>query len=145
VNVEGPSGVGRTVPQGSWSVDPNLIVEVARREAQATPGVVSVVSAEVTRSGLMERISSTVSGSSPELRGGQVPLELTLIVEYGRCLHELAQRVRERTATAVEGMTGYRVSAVDITVADLHVPGEPLPTREPVAGEPPPGGGRVDF
>ncbi len=144
MNVEAPNGGGASLPQGSWSVDPDLIVEVARREAQDTPGVVSVVSAEVTRSGLINRISGTVSGSRPELRGGQVPLELTLIVEYGRCLHELAQRVRERTVTAVEGMTGYRVSAVDITVADLHVPGEPLPTREPGSSPPPPGA-RLDF
>ena len=61
-------------------------------------------------------------------------------------LQELGERVWERTARAVESTTGYRVSSVDVTVADLHVPGEPMPTKQPgQEGTSGAGGARVDF
>ena len=128
-------------PQGTWSIDENLLAEIARREAIEIPGVVGV-----TEAGLMDRISGHVGGSRADIKGGQVHLKLNVIVEYGRILPDLAEEIRERTARAVAGMSGYRVSAVDVTVADLHVPGEPFPTREPgAASGPAAGSGRVDF
>lgn len=124
--------------QGTWSIDENLIAEIARQAATEVAGVVGV-----TEAGLMDRLSGHVGGSRAEIRGGRVHLALTVIIEYGRILPDLAEEIRGRVAGAVESMTGYRVSAVDVTVAELHVPGEPLPGREPGTGTS--AGGRIDF
>lgn len=134
------------IPQGTWSIDESQIGEIARREVRDVPGVVGV-----TEAGPMDRLSGQVGllrrilpRGPAAIHGGQVHLKLSFIAEYGRVLPDLVEEVRERAARAVEGMTGYRVAAVDVTVANLHVPGDPLPTREP-GGEAGRGGGRVDF
>lgn len=145
MNSEAPQDAA-PVPQGTWSIDEAQIGEIARREVREVPGVVSVIEA-----GPMDRLSGQVGllrrilpRGPAAIEGGQVRLKLSFIAEYGRVLPDLVEEVRERAARAVEGMTGYRVGAVDVTVADLHVPGEPLPTREPgLEGED--DGRRIDF
>jgi uncharacterized alkaline shock family protein YloU len=139
VSTESPAPPG-PASQGTWSIDEDQIAEIARKEVCDLPGVVGVSTA-----GLMERISGHAGGSRAAIKGGQVHLALNIIVEYGRPLPCMVEEVRQRAARAVEGMTGYRVSAVDITVANLHVPGEPLAGGESDAGGTSAGGGRLDF
>ncbi len=134
-------GQGGPAPQGTWSIGEEQIAEIAREEVCSLQGI-----AGVSETGLMERISGHAGGARASISSGQVQLFLNVIVEYGRPLPCLVDEIRARAARAVEGMTGYRVSSVDITVADLHVQGEPLPTREPgVSGASAEGGGRIDF
>ena len=131
------------VPQGTWSIEKGPIAEIARRETREAPGVVEVTDVDLwdPASGGLSKLRSRFAS---KLKTGQTGLKISLIAEYGRILPDLVEEVRERAARAVEGMTGYHVAAVDITVADLHVPGEPLPTREPGSdGEG--SGARVDF
>ena len=140
--------------QGSWSVTPELIVEVAELSAAEVPGVV-----EVTRAGAVK--AARPGGSSFNLKAGLVRLlnwrrpavgsgpmhvSISIVAEYGRALPDLAETVRERAARAIESTTGYQVSAVDVTIADLHAPGDPLPPRTPASpGLPSADGGRLDF
>jgi uncharacterized alkaline shock family protein YloU len=131
---------GGPASQGTWSINESQIAEIARKEVCDLPGVVGT-----SETGLMERISGHSGGARASIKGGQVHLSLSIVVEYGKVLPCLSDQIRERAARAVESMTGYRVSAVDVTIADLHVPGEALPTREPGVSDAPAGGGRIDF
>jgi uncharacterized alkaline shock family protein YloU len=133
---------GGPAPQSTWSIDQDQIAEIARKEICDIPGVVGV-----SGSNLMDRISGHAGGSRAAIKGGQVNLAVSVIIEYGRPLPCMVDDIRQRAARAVEGMTGYRVGNVDITVADLHVPGEPIASREPGADDSAaaPGGARVDF
>jgi uncharacterized alkaline shock family protein YloU len=137
----------QAVSQGSWSVDPALILEIAVRETEDLAGIAAVVKSEVAKSALSSGIFNRLRKSnSGELKTADVPLELTIIADYGTGLPELCKKVRQRVARTVEGMTGYRVTSVDLTVADLHLPGEPLPSRLPLdAGKSQGGERRIDF
>lgn len=136
-----PSQAG-PASQGTWSIGEEQIAEIARAEVCSLPGVVGI-----SETGLMERISGHSGGARATIKSGRVQLFLNVIIEYGRPLPCLVDEIRERAARAVEGMTGYHVAGVDVTVADLHVRGEPLSTREPgvSGGAAAEGGGRIDF
>jgi uncharacterized alkaline shock family protein YloU len=136
-----PEAGGGTPPQGTWSIDEDQIAEIARNEVCSLDGVVGV-----SETGLIDRISGHSGGARATIRGGRVTLKLSVVVEYGRPLPCIVDQIRQRAASAVEGMTGYHVFAVDITVSNLHVRGEPLASREPGASGPgSDGGGRIDF
>ena len=51
--------------------------------------------------------------------GGAISFDVDISVTYGTVLPDVARRVRESVAGAVSGMTGLRVSAVDVTVTTL--------------------------
>jgi uncharacterized alkaline shock family protein YloU len=54
-----------------------------------------------------------------QLDGGAISFDVDVSVTYGAVLPDVARRVRESVAGAVSGMTGLRVSAVDVTVTTL--------------------------
>ena len=55
----------------------------------------------------------------------QLTLDLYLTVHYGVSIPETAENAQKAVATAVEDMTGCKVSAVNVHVAEQHA--EPLP------------------
>ena len=95
-------------------------------------------------SGVAAACGATVAVAKTRgLRYPRVRLGVSVVAEYGTSLPELAAEVRESATRAVESSTDCRVTAVDVTVVDLYVPGEPLAGRGPAGGFPP--GARLDF
>ena len=116
---------------GSPPGDKQRLAEIAGDAAIEAPGVVAVCDAAAA----LGRVGPT---HRPRVR-----LRLSVIAEYGVRLPAMAAMLRERVAAAVEEQTDWLVSAVDITVADLHIPGEPLAGRGPAAEGA--AGARLDF
>ncbi|HSA50030.1 MAG TPA: Asp23/Gls24 family envelope stress response protein, partial [Yinghuangia sp.] len=58
---------------------------------------------------------------SVEVGERQCAVDLTLIVEYGVAIAEVAADVRENVIDAVERMTGLEVVEVNISVDDIHI------------------------
>lgn len=116
---------------GSPPGDRQLLADVAGDAAIEAPGVVAVCD-----------VVAAPGRAGPELRP-RARLRLSVIAEYGVRLPAMAAVLRERVAAAVEERTGWQVSAVDVTVADLHIPGEPLAGRAPAAEGA--AGARLDF
>jgi uncharacterized alkaline shock family protein YloU len=54
-----------------------------------------------------------------ELDGGRARAELTLRVEYGRVLPDVARAVQESGADALGTMCGVAVDAVDVSIEEL--------------------------
>ena len=89
------------------------LVELASDAAIAADGVVAVCDAVAT------------VGRRGPLGDARVRLKLSVIVQYGVRLPDVAAEVRGRVVAALENQTGCLMTAVDVTVADLYVPGEP--------------------
>ena len=52
----------------------------------------------------------------------EAAVELTMSVEYGRAIHQIAEAVRTNVIRRVENLVGLRVTEVTITVSDIFFP-----------------------
>lgn len=66
-------------------------------------------------------------GVSAEIVDRQVAVDLTIVVEYGHVVMEVAGEVKANVARTVSRMLGLRVSEVNVTVDDVRLPGQPRP------------------
>src|SRR5690606_41224468 len=53
----------------------------------------------------------------------QVAIDVTIVVEYGRVILDVANEVKINVARAVSRMVGLRVVEVNVTVEDVRMPG----------------------
>ncbi|NUR88226.1 MAG: Asp23/Gls24 family envelope stress response protein [Nonomuraea sp.] len=54
----------------------------------------------------------------------QVAIDVTIVVEYGHVVMEVAAEVKANVARSVSRMLGMRVTEVNVTVDDVRLPGE---------------------
>ncbi|MBN1809000.1 MAG: Asp23/Gls24 family envelope stress response protein [Planctomycetes bacterium] len=102
-------------------IAPAIIVDIVRKEALNTAGVVEVVGGTFIGRGKGVVVTETVGEENPAYS-----IEIHLYVEYGTNCHKLAEVLSRRVSDTVGQMTGRDV--VDVTV---HVEG----IRDPVRGE----------
>jgi uncharacterized alkaline shock family protein YloU len=63
-------------------------------------------------------------GVGVEVGEREAAVDLTVVVEYGESIPEIAKTLRENVTRRVEGMTGLTVTEVNVTVNDLYFPGD---------------------
>jgi len=51
----------------------------------------------------------------------QAAIDLNLVTEYGQSIVDITEAVRRSVTGQVEGMTGLKVTEVNIQVDDIHV------------------------
>ncbi|MGP3962569.1 Asp23/Gls24 family envelope stress response protein [Nonomuraea sp. 3N208] len=68
-------------------------------------------------------------GVSADIQDRQVAVSLTIVVEYGHVVMEVASEVKMNVARSVSRMLGMRVVEVNVTVDDVRLPGEGRPAR----------------
>jgi len=68
------------------------------------------------------RRKNLIRGIKASREGDEVRFNLDLVVDYGQDAVEVARGAQELVRESVEGMTGFRVSAVDVNVVGLHTP-----------------------
>jgi uncharacterized alkaline shock family protein YloU len=78
---------------------------------------------------VMDRIpgsatSSLSPGVNVEVGERQAAVDLNLVVEYGVEIGELTKAIRRNVIDSIERMTGLEVTEVNISVDDVHLPGE---------------------
>jgi uncharacterized alkaline shock family protein YloU len=61
----------------------------------------------------------------------QVTVDITIVIEYGYVVMEVATDVRANVARSVSHMLGMRVTEVNVTVDDVRLPGEGDKPAEP--------------
>lgn len=77
-------------------------------------------------------------GVSAQIHDRQVAVSLTIVVEYGHVVMEVAAEVKTNVARSVSRMLGMRVTEVNVTVDDVRLPGESRPgLAEPLPDEDP--------
>ena len=63
-------------------------------------------------------------GVAVEVGEREAAVDLTVVVEYGESIPQIAKTLRENVTRRVEGMTGLTVTEVNVAVNDLHFPGD---------------------
>ena len=68
--------------------------------------------------------ASDTQGVAVEVGQRQAAADIDLVVEYGVAIPDLAAAVRGNVISAVERICGLEVTEVNISVDDIHLPGE---------------------
>lgn len=121
--------------RGVTTVEEIVVRKLAGLAARQVPGVHALGSA-ARRS--FDALSERIPGSRTQAGGGvavetgqrQAAVDLIVIVDYGAPIVEVAGKIRREVVRAVEHGTGLQVVEVNITVADVHIPGDEEPPGE---------------
>lgn len=121
--------------QGTTTIADTVVRKIAGLAAREVSGVHDLGGGAARAFGsLRDRIpgasASAGQGVSVEVGEKQAAVDLQILVEYGVAIADLARSVRRNVVTSIEQMTGLQVVEVNITVTDVHLPGddEPAPS-----------------
>ncbi len=110
--------------RGRLEIDPAVLRKIAEYAADGTPGTLRgerrLAGIDVGETGATARVAvgSAVPGARDDLTPVDVRLELTL--QYPAPVREVVEAVRARVAAELATIAGYRVRALDVTVAGLR-------------------------
>ncbi|SDL67496.1 Asp23/Gls24 family envelope stress response protein [Nonomuraea jiangxiensis] len=74
-------------------------------------------------------------GVNAHIQDREVSVSLTIVVEYGHVVMEVASAVKTNVARSVSHMLGMRVEEVNVTVDDVRLPGDRRPSSLPAPAE----------
>ena len=75
--------------------------------------------ASTTASDLMGGKKMSAKGVRVEMDGEAIAVNLFIVVRYGSAIGDVAKKVQQMVRTALEGMTGFRVAAVNVHVGGI--------------------------
>ncbi|HEX3488117.1 MAG TPA: Asp23/Gls24 family envelope stress response protein [Streptosporangiaceae bacterium] len=131
--VPSQSGAGRetvlATGHGKTTIADVVVQKIAGLAAREISGVHKLGGGVARAFGVvMERIPgatpSVGQGVSVEVGERQAAVDLDLVVEYGAEIGELTQAIRRNVIGSIERMTGLEVTEVNISVDDVHLPGD---------------------
>lgn len=116
-------------PKGDTTINDTVVQKLAGIAAREVPGVFALGNAARRA---FDSISERIPGSQTNVAGGvsvekgerQAAIDLTVIVEFGTSVVDIADAIRSNVITTVEHATGLEVIEVNINVADVHLPNE---------------------
>jgi uncharacterized alkaline shock family protein YloU len=103
-------------PLGRISISHDAVAHIVGRVATEAYGVVGMSSRKLLRNRDPLRQGVTVGGSGED----DVTIELSVIVEHGLNLAEVASTLRNRVEYEVERLTGLRVASVEVRIKDVR-------------------------
>lgn len=114
---------------GKTSIADRVVQKIVGLAAREVPGIYDLGGgAARTLGAIRERIpgSSQTSGQGVTVEVGQsqAAVDLEVVTEYGMSIVDVAKSVRRNVISAVEGMTGLQVTEVNLSVNDIHLPGD---------------------
>lgn len=115
--------------QGRTTIAETVVSKIAGMATRQVNGVAGFGSGAARAMGAVrERIpgarASSSQGVAVEVGERQAAIDLTIVVEYGVAIVELARAIRRNVIGSIEQMTGLEVVEVNINVVDLQLPGE---------------------
>jgi uncharacterized alkaline shock family protein YloU len=124
-------------PDGRTSIADGVVQKIAGIAAREISGVYDLGGSFGRALGaLRERIpgsgNNITQGVAVEVGARQTAVDLSIVVEYGVSIADVAVAIRRNVIQSVERMTGLEVTEVNIAVNDIHLPGdeaEPEQTR----------------
>ena len=122
-----PSAGGLDTSEGKTTIADAVVSKIAGLAAREVPGVYGFGGSAARAFGaITERIpggrASSTQGVSVEVGERQAAIDLTIVVEHGVAIADLARAIRRNVIGAIEQMTGLEVVEVNINVTDLHLP-----------------------
>jgi uncharacterized alkaline shock family protein YloU len=107
---------------GSTRIGDGVVSRIAGIAAGEVEGVYMGGGASRTAGGVLESVTGSDSqkrGVSVEVGRTEAAIDLTMGIEYGRNILDLAGQVRNRITQRVESLTGLRVTELNVTVSDI--------------------------
>jgi uncharacterized alkaline shock family protein YloU len=107
-------------------VDP-VVAKIAGLAAREVPGVHALGGGAARLIGTVrEAIGNTdhSQGVRVEVGETQVAADVTIVVDYPTPLQNVANNVRTAVAEAITELIGMDVAEINVTVSDVHMPGE---------------------
>ncbi|MBG6180414.1 Asp23/Gls24 family envelope stress response protein [Arthrobacter sp. CAN_A1] len=118
-----PNADGR----GTTAIADNVIAKIAGIAVRDIPGVHALGGGAARALGsLRDAVGQKdhTQGISVEVGQTQVAVDITLVAEYPHPLKDVAGQVRDAIYAAVEDLVGMEVTEVNVTITDIHVPGD---------------------
>lgn len=115
--------------EGRTSIADSVVAKVVGVAVREVPGV-HAMGAGMSRAfgAVRERLpgaaTSVTQGVAVEVGERQTAIDLDLVVEYGVSIPDLAAGVRRNVVNAVEKVCGLEVTEVNVSVGDVHLPGD---------------------
>jgi uncharacterized alkaline shock family protein YloU len=112
--------------RGRTTIANEVVEKIAGIAAREVPGVYDL-GGDAARllSAVRERLhlgeESAAQGISVKLEGKQAEITVVIVIEFGFQVFSVTEKVREKVISSVENLLGLDVTAVDVTVDDVHV------------------------
>ena len=114
---------------GDTTITDQVVEKIAGIAAREVPGVYAMGSA-VGRA--FSSMSQRMPGQQQSVSGGvsiekgerQTAIGVSIVVEYGVSIVQVADNIRDAVIKSVEYGTGLEVVSVDVNVTDVHLPDE---------------------
>ena len=105
-------------PDGSVSFATGVVETIAGLAAQEVEGVASMASVSTGFADMFTRKSTRnlTKGVRVDIDGGTVAVDVTIVVEYGSPIPDVARSIQENVKKAIETMSGLDVRNVDVHV-----------------------------
>jgi len=119
--------LGDDAAGGQTVISDSVVAKVAGVAARGVPGVHSLGTAPVRAFGaIREALSGTdlSQGVSVTVGDTDVVVDIVIVAEYPVPVQQIAADVRASITRAIEDFVGLRVSAVNVTINDVHHPSE---------------------
>ena len=116
-----------TVASGTTVIVDSVIAKIAGIAAREVPGVYGLGGGAARVVGaIRDAIGSTdlSQGVKVEVGETQVAADVTIVVEYPLPLQQVANAVRAAVAAAITDLIGMDVAEINVTVTDVHIPGD---------------------
>ena len=120
------SGSPLHTERGSTTIQDSVVSKIAGIAAQEVDGIRMGGGTSQAVSGLLGSITggsgSQTQGVSVEVGQEETAIDLTLTVEYGKSIPQIAEAVRRNVANRVENLVGLRVTEVNLAVNNIFFP-----------------------
>jgi uncharacterized alkaline shock family protein YloU len=125
---QGDGAGGLQTEKGATTIADTVVTKVASIATREINGVHELGGGTARAVGsVTQRVgigSQHSQGVSVEVGEKEAAVDLTIVVEYGESIPKLSQQIRENVTRRIEGITGLAVTEVNVTVNDLHFPGD---------------------
>lgn len=111
----------RQEEMGSIQISEDVVASIAVNAAKETEGVSGFMNANMSdiMGGKVGAKKLTAKGVRVETVDGELTVNLYIIVRYGSSIGDVAKKVQQVVYTALEGMTGFKVSAINVHVGGI--------------------------
>lgn len=126
-----------TIPasRGHTTIANEVVEKIAGIAAREVPGVYDL-GGDVARmfSAVKERLhlgeESAAQGVTVKLEGREAEIEVVIVIEFGFQVYSVTEKVREKVISSVENLLGLEITAVNVTVDDVHIDDDAAPGND---------------
>ena len=119
---------------GTTTIDDSVVAKVVGIAAREVDGVHSLGTGAARAIGaIRDAIGQRDFGQGVKVEVGekQVAADIVIVAEYPVALQQVADGVRGSVSRALEQIVGMEVAEVNVTVQDVHIPGDDDEEQEP--------------